>query len=143
VHDCAKEWSPAQLIAYAKKRRLNIPDLPSIRKASPNLLHAYCGAELAKERGWINDAPSYRAIASHTLGRIRITDPERILFVADYASKDRRFPAAARIRQVAIKDLKIGFLLALAGKISFNLMLHKPIHPLAKEVWNSEVMARL
>jgi len=62
--------------------------------------------------------------------------PEKILYVADFSSKDRAFKSAAIVRKVAMKNLQAGFRLALAKKIEWNLLKQKPIHPLTLEVWN-------
>jgi len=137
VHDCAKEWKPRQLIFYARRRRLRVPGLQFILPDSPNLLHAYVSADVAKENGWIRTAAQVRAVASHTLGRLPMEKPETILFVADLAAYDRRFKDARRIRRLAREDLRAGLREALAVKIKDQLRRGKRIHPMPVAAWNS------
>src|SRR5262249_19839731 len=51
LHDCVKEWAPAKFYAYIKKYKLEIPDLKFIKTHSPNLVHAYVGADYAQRHG--------------------------------------------------------------------------------------------
>ena len=137
VHDCAKEWKPKQLIYYARRRRLKIPDLKFILPSSPNLLHAYVSADVAKHNGWIHTAAQVSAVRAHTLGCVPMGNPESILFVADLAAYDRAFPGVRRIRAVARRDLHAGLREALALKMNHQLRKGKRIHPMPVAVWNS------
>ncbi len=139
VHDCAKEWPPKNLIEYARKNKLKIPNITFMTRHAPNLLHAYVGAHFARQKKWITNEKSRQAISSHTLGRIRMSAADQILYIADFSSKDRKFNSAASVRILASQNLREGFLLALTKKMEFNLLTHKPIHPLALRVWNQEV----
>jgi predicted HD superfamily hydrolase involved in NAD metabolism len=136
VHDCAKEWSPAKLKAHVKRRRLIVPGLAFILKTSPGLLHAYVGADVAREKGWIS-GEQVRAVAGHTLGAEKMGAPEMILFVADLASPDRAFRDAARIRRIARKDLRAALREALAVKLGHQLRKSQKIHPTPVRVWNA------
>lgn len=135
LHDWAKEWPPAKLIAYVKKNRIRVP-YPSITFRRPHLLHGYAGAHVAKRNGWITDPASLRAMAAHTLGAARMGTPEMVLYVADLASPDRRWAEAAAIRREAMGNLRTGFLSALAVKIRDVLGRRRQLHPLTLRVWN-------
>lgn len=137
VHDCAKEWTPKELIAYAKRHRLKVPDFRFIVEQSPNLLHAYVSADVARRHGWIRTAAQARAVAAHTLGRLPMGKEESILFIADLAAYDRRFPEARRVRKIARENLKAGLREALAVKFHYQLKKGKRIHPMPVAVWNS------
>jgi predicted HD superfamily hydrolase involved in NAD metabolism len=138
LHDCAKEWSPQQMISYVKKKRLKIPKLKFILKNSTNLMHAYIGAAYAKEQGWLTDKIALRAISAHTLGAKKMSLADKIIFVADFSSADRRHASSSEVRRVARKNFVQGFKLALYYKILSHLLKQKPIHPLVLKVWNEQ-----
>ena len=43
-----KEWSPKKLRKYAKKYRVQVPELAFVLKYSPNSLHAYVAADFVR-----------------------------------------------------------------------------------------------
>lgn len=139
LHDCVKEWSPAKLKAYVKKFHVRVPDFRFIEKNGPNLLHAYVGAHWARRQGWLRNREALTAIASHTLGRRGMNRADMILFVADFASKDRVYRSARKARLLAFKDLRAAYRLAASKKIKWNLSSNKPVHPHTIKVWNSLV----
>jgi predicted HD superfamily hydrolase involved in NAD metabolism len=139
LHDWAKEWTPQQLVRYALRNNLRIPSMDFIRRASANLLHAYVSAHVAQTKGWLHDPAWIRAIASHTLGAPSMGVPEKILYVADLASYDRRFPEAPGIREEAFANLDKGFSSALAVKLTYQVRKRKPLHPIVADVWNRVV----
>ena len=136
VHDCAKEWSPKKLIAHVNKRKLRVPALGVILATAPNLLHAYVSADVARSRKWISSRAAVLAVSAHTLGRVPMTMLDSIVFIADLASYDRRFPGVRRVRQVARADLRAGLRAALAVKLGHQLRKQKRFHPMPIAVWN-------
>src|SRR5258708_3701643 len=139
LHDWAKEWNPADLMKYVKKHRLKVPGYKFVVKTSPNVLHAYVGADTVQRQGFIRDKNSLSAIRSHTLGALVMNQEQKILYVADLASYDRRFQEAGKIREMAFSNLNEGFAAAVALKISAHLRKRKPLHPLTIAVWNRVV----
>jgi len=135
-HDIAKEWSPQKAISYVRHRKLKIPDLNFIVQCAPPLLHAYIGADFVKKQGWIKDSKLLNAIASHTLGSLTMSDMDKILYIADFCSKERSFLEADQIRRVAFQNIEAGFRLSVGAKIAYQISLHHPIHPFAIDVWN-------
>jgi predicted HD superfamily hydrolase involved in NAD metabolism len=136
LHDWAKEWTPQNLARYVENNGIKIPNLKFIQKVSPNLLHAYVGSHEVRERNWITNPRDIHAIASHSLGDMKMGVEDKILFVADLASPDRIFPEAKDVRELAKIDLKKGFIEALRIKIQYQLKKYKAIHPLPVRVWN-------
>lgn len=139
LHDWAKEWPPRSLIAYARQNRLKIPNIDLIIRTSPNLLHAYVGADVVRKQKWIRNPSDLHAISSHTLGSLKMDLPAKILYVADLASPDRRYREAAGIRKEAMQDLNRGFASAVALKLEYQLRKRKIFHPLPVQVWNRVV----
>jgi predicted HD superfamily hydrolase involved in NAD metabolism len=137
LHDWAKEWRPSKLIRYVRKHNLKIPDQPFILKNHPNLLHAYVSADVVRRQKWIVNESDLLAISSHTLGSLNMRREEKILYIADLASPDRRFGEVDQIRREAFRHLNRGFVSALALKIGYQLRKNKPIHPLPIKIWNN------
>lgn len=139
VHDCAKEWPPKKLLKHVRRRRLAVPDIPFILKNGPNLLHAYVSADVARQKGWIRTKAQVNAVAAHTLGQLPMGKPESILFIADLAAYDRRFPEARQVRKIARENLHAGLREAFRVKFHYQLLKSKKIHPTPLAVWNSLV----
>ncbi len=136
LHDYAKEWSPKKMKRYVKKHRLKIPGLDFILEYSPNMMHAYIGADVVRRKKWITDKKDLLAISSHTLGREDMGLEEKILFIADFSAPGRTYSMADVIRKTSMKNLEEGFRESLRLKIDWNLRKNKPIHPYAITVWN-------
>lgn len=142
LHDCAKEWPPRKLAAYAQKHRLPVPNVDFIKKAAPNIFHAYVGAHFAKQQGWLENPAALQAMASHTLGNLDMTRADKILFIADFACPDRGISSLERIRRVARHDLEEAFRITVTEKIKFYLKRRRTIHPFSVLVWN-RVMGKI
>jgi predicted HD superfamily hydrolase involved in NAD metabolism len=136
LHDCTKEWSPARMKAYIRKKRIFVPDRKFIERYSPNILHGYVAARWVRENGWLKDRAAIEAISCHTLGRKGMSEVDMIIFIADFASKDRKYKSAPKVRRLADRNLKAAFRMALAKKIKWNLESSKPVVPYTLSVWN-------
>jgi HD superfamily phosphohydrolase YqeK len=61
---------------------------------------------------------------------------DKILYVADFSSPDRRYPEAVRVRRMARRDLE-GALRAAAGfKIQWVVRRGAFLHPATTAMWN-------
>jgi predicted HD superfamily hydrolase involved in NAD metabolism len=136
LHDWAKEWPPKELERTVRNHGLKIPNLDFILRHGPNKLHGFVSAHLVRREGWITDRAALHAIQSHTLGARRASVPDRILYVADLASPDRRFPEAELIRAQAMTDLNGAFGEAMRVKLYYHVRKAKALHPFAVTVWN-------
>ncbi|MBL8024088.1 MAG: bis(5'-nucleosyl)-tetraphosphatase (symmetrical) YqeK [Elusimicrobia bacterium] len=136
-HDVAKEWSPKRLLAYVRRHRMRVPGLKEILTHQRlGLLHGPVSAHWAAREGYVRDAVTCRAMARHTLGHGRMGLLDKILYVADFSSKDRRYVAAGRVRRLAYRDLEAALRLAVAFKLQFLLQRGGFVHPLTVSMWN-------
>jgi len=119
LHDCAKSMSDSQLINFFKNRENKVRYSDDIKKHAPHLLHCYAGAVIAKEKLGVKNSDILNAIINHTLGRENMSPLEKIIFIADSASYDRKCAGCAKMRTLAKKDLDAGFLAVLANKIKY------------------------
>jgi predicted HD superfamily hydrolase involved in NAD metabolism len=130
------------MLRQVKKHRLKIPGLDFILKYSPNMMHAYVGADAVRRKGWIKKKNDLMAIASHTLGREKMSLEEQILFIADFSAPGRTYSCAEMIREIALKDLRQGFRETLRNKIGWYLKKDKMVHPMSIVVWNQICKAK-
>lgn len=141
LHDAAKCLTSAELIKYALENKINIDDFDDICKYSPSLLHSYISGHMAEHIFNIKDREVLDAIENHTLGRKNMTLADKILFIADMASKDRCRRDAQKVHQAVLKSLDDGMLAAMAVKLNFTVETNKWLAPAGIRLWN-EILSK-
>jgi predicted HD superfamily hydrolase involved in NAD metabolism len=137
VHDCAKEWSPARLRAAVAGRRLRVPGRAFIlRHRQTGLFHAHVSAWEARRAFGVRDGAVLSAVARHTLGAGRMSRLDKVLYVADFSSPDRRYAAAAEVRRLARRDLDAALRAAVRHKMDHVLRTGRALHPQTVSLWN-------
>ena len=136
LHDWAKELSGARLAAYVKRHRVRVPLVGFIKRHAPHLLHGYVSAHMVSRRLGVRNSRILAAIAHHTLGRLKMSPLEKVLYVADLASPDREFAEAGRVRSLARRDLESAFREAVKTKIHYVTSQDGVLHPLTVDLWN-------
>ena len=86
IHDCAKCFSNDEL----KNSICNCNDLCDGELINPKTYHAPAGALLARQELGICDDEILSATRWHTLGKIEMTDFEKVIFIADKVEKRTR-----------------------------------------------------
>ena len=86
IHDCAKCFKNEEL----KEAICNCKDLCDGELINPKTYHAPAGALLAKQEFGICDEEILSATRWHTLGKIEMSDFEKIIFLADKIEKRTR-----------------------------------------------------
>ena len=140
LHDWDKALSNKELQKKAKKLRL-APR--KVRKAMPGVLHSYtAGATLGKEFPELSKKV-LRAISRHTTGAVRMTDLDKIVFVADIIEPGRRFPDIDELRavvgEVSLDEL---YYRTYRNTIMYLLESGMPVHPDSLKIWNALVAKR-
>lgn len=103
LHDCAKEYTDNELLKICKKNNVPVSDF---EKENAFLLHGKAGACLAAKRYGITDENILNPIKYHTTGRVAMSVPEQIIFIADYIEPNRAmFDGLEEIRHMAFVDL--------------------------------------
>lgn len=87
VHDCAKNLSHNELLVLIEHAPF---ELQEGETCNGKILHAPAGAVFARERFGIEDDEILSAIRWHTLGRVGMTDLEKIIFLADKIEPETR-----------------------------------------------------
>ncbi len=137
LHDLGRSVRKTRMPAYALRRRLKVPALRGIIQHHPILLHAYISEDLARRRFAIKDEEILAAVRRHTLGETRMSPLDRLLFVADACSADRRFPGVVELRRLAFKDLDRAFAAVVRNKLDYVRRGDQWVHPMARRLWNS------
>ena len=136
LHDIGRRMTPAKMAAYARRRRLKVPRLEETCRLGPLLLHAHVSADLARREFKILDSEVLSAIRKHTLGDLRLGLLDKIVYVADACSHDRRHPASSGIRALAFIDLDAALKLCVAAKLQHALSRGAGLHFLTESLWN-------
>ncbi len=137
-HDVAKSWSPARLRTYTRRKKMPIPWGKST--TLDPLLHGPVAARWVREHGFLNDKGVLAAIARHTVGGPVMTRLDKVLYVADFSSPDRRYPEAARVRRLAENHLDRALREALRAKMLHTLERGRVLMHTSVGLWNRLVV---
>ncbi len=86
VHDCAKCLSNNELLEIIKEHTR----VEECELINPKTFHAPAGAYLAEKLFSIHDEEILSAIRWHTIGKTKMTDFEKIIFIADKIEEKTR-----------------------------------------------------
>ncbi|SHH20706.1 metal dependent phosphohydrolase [Thermosyntropha lipolytica DSM 11003] len=126
VHDYAKGIAGDKLILLAEEFALL--DDPIYREV-PDLLHAPVGAFLVQKELKIEDPEILNAVARHTLGDIKMSTLDKVIFLADMIEPGRDFPGIERLRCLTERNLDQAMLYALESTICYCMEKGRIIHP--------------
>ena len=79
LHDCAKCFSNEKLLSIINAHLV----IEESEKSNPKTLHAPVSAYVAEKEFGVVDSEILSAIRWHTLGKLNMTDFEKIIFLAD------------------------------------------------------------
>ena len=115
-------------------------ELDEITLKSPQVLHGFVGAIVAKEKFGIEDEMVLDAVKYHTLAKRDMSTLEKIIYIADYIEPGRDFPGVEELREITREDLDKGVLKGLENTILFVIKQGNLIHPLTIEARNFLIM---
>lgn len=136
LHDCSKSMTDRQMTAYCKNKKIKAPYLKEISAKAPHLLHSFIAADIAAKKFKISDPDMLNAIKNHTLGRENMSLLEKILFVSDAVSRDRKYAKAAVIRKLAKKNIDKALMEVLSNKIRYVVKEREWLCPQTIAAWN-------
>lgn len=137
IHDCAKCLSVDELLKIINENNLPVSE---IEKASVKTLHAPVSAYLVQKELGINDIEILNAVRWHTIGKINMSDLEKIVFLAD---KIEPYTRNKEFRKKIIKkldetnNLDEAILLCYEATIKSLIDRRLIMNPQTIEVWNS------
>jgi nicotinate-nucleotide adenylyltransferase len=133
LHDNAKNLSLDVTMAYIKDYGITLNE---IDKKSPQILHSYVGAHIAKDKFKV-DNDIFNAIYYHTVGRKDMSILEKIIYIADIIEEDRNFDGVEEIRKLSFENLDLAIIKSCDSTIKYLLERGLLIHPNTVELRNS------
>ena len=103
LHDITKEISKEEQLQIIADGGII---LDNVQKNAPKLWHAVSGSAYVRLRLGIKDEDILNAIRYHTTGRANMSLLEKIIYTADYTSKERSYPGADVMREKSRRSLE-------------------------------------
>jgi len=100
VHDIAKRLPLSEQLSLCDGIKL-VPD----ERNYPKMLHAPAGATFLKNKYNIEDEKLLNAVRFHTIGDIKMTLFDKIIYMADYIEPFRDFKGVEELRSLAFSDI--------------------------------------
>ena len=114
--------------------------LSDIERNAEKLWHAMSGSAYIENILKINDLEILDAIRYHTTAKAGMSLTAKILYLADFTSKDRNYPDVNIIRALVDKSLDEAFLYALKYSIIDLTENSRAIHPDTVNAFNETVL---
>lgn len=109
---------------------------------SPSLWHAISGYAFIKNELLIDDEDILNAVRFHTTGRENMSLLEKIIFTADFTSRDRKYDDVEVIRKKANKSLEQAMLYGISYTIADLSKKQSVIHPDTVRAYNELVISQ-
>lgn len=132
-HDIAKELSKEQSIELCNQYHI---ELDEYEKSHLYLAHGKIGAVIL-QRDWGISKPSIlNAIKYHTLGRLNMTDLEKVIYLADMTEEGRSsYKGKEEIKRLAQYNLDRAMYKALISSYNYvTNILKQEVHPIINEL---------
>ena len=110
--------------------------LTPTEKSSTKTWHQLSGAVYIKKYLGVKDEDIISAVRYHTTGRENMTLLEKVVYIADYISADRRYPGVERMREKAYRSLDEAMLEGLQFTVIENVKKGFPIHEDSVKAYN-------
>ena len=134
-----------EAVKLAKKQLKILADFGIIMRdvelSAKKFWHAISGAVYIKHVLHIEDEDVYNAVRYHTTGRKNMTLLEKVIFIADFISKDRNYPGVEDMRKAAYKSLDKAIVEGIAFTITELAKDRAPIVPETIDAYNDAVWA--
>lgn len=100
--------------------------LTPTEKSSTKTWHQLSGAVYIKKYLGVKDEDIISAVRYHTTGRENMTLLEKVVYIADYISADRKYPGVERMREKAYRSLDEAMLEGLQFTVIENVKKRLP-----------------
>lgn len=136
MHDIAKEMTYKEYVEILK-------DDPGVMEELKNipvkLWHGVIGSMYLKQEHGIEDEDILNAVCYHTTGRKNMSLLEKIIFVADHISEERKWPDVVYLRGLSKVDLEGAMLAKLVAAIKKCVSTHTEINKNTFDIYNQIV----
>lgn len=133
LHDITKEMSSDEQLRIMDKNDIM---LTKLQLSSPKLWHSISGAAYINSELGIEDEDILNAVRFHTSGRAGMSLLEKIIFVADFTSKERDYDGVDIMREKADRSLEEAMHFGLSFTVCDLINRRRVIDPNAVECYN-------
>ena len=137
LHDITKNAPDEEHLQIFKEFGIILSD---IEQNAKKLWHAMSGAEYVKNILGIKDNEIIDAIRYHTTAKADMSLIAKILYLADFTSKDRDYEDVDVIREYVDESLSKAFVYALQYSITDLVNQGRAVHPDTVEAYNQAVL---
>jgi predicted HD superfamily hydrolase involved in NAD metabolism len=138
LHDLMKDTGQEELLCFFEELEISLNEDDRL---NPQIWHGMAAAFYLRDKLGIEDEDIFNAVYYHTTGRAGMSPLEKVIFVADYISDDRKYPDLGQMRKLAKVDLDRAIIYALAFQIGRLAGERGLIHPNSLECYN-ELLAK-
>ena len=139
LHDVMKNAAPEEQLQIIEKADIMLS--PSER-LNRKLWHAIAGAAFLKLELHITDEDIIGAVRWHTTGKANMTQLEKIVYLADFISEDRKYPDVDKVRELSEQSIESAMLYTQRYCISKLLADGMIIDPSSVDCYNELITER-
>lgn len=114
--------------------------LDEVQSHSSKLWHPISGSVYIRDRLGIDDEDILNAVRYHTTGRADMSLLEKIIFIADFTSSERKYSGVEKMRKLSSKSLEGAMLYGLKFTLRDLSRREMTVHPDALACYNQIVL---
>lgn len=117
VHDCAKNIDTKKQLELINK--FNTYEIMDNELTFPKVIHALCGPIVAKVMFDIEDKEILDAIRFHTLGSVKMSELDKVVYIADLISSERNYKGIEILREMAYNNIDMAIVTSIDNTIKY------------------------
>jgi len=137
LHDITKELPPDEQLKIINKFGIVITDTEFLNE---KLWHAISGSVYIEHELYVQDEEILNAVRYHTSGRKDMSLLEKIIFIADFISKDRDYPGVEKMRKLANKSLELAMIEGIEFTVNELMGLRNMVAPQTIDAYNDALL---
>ena len=126
LHDTLKDTDDNEQLKLAKEFGIILSDLEI---SAPKLYHSLIGCEYVRNVLGVEDDEIIDSIRYHTTARANMTLLDKVIYLADYTSRDRNYPGVDEMRKAVDVSLEGAMMIALKFTVDELNAKGAKIHP--------------
>ena len=126
LHDVLKDTDDKEQLKFAKQFGIILSDL---ELNAPKLYHSIIGSEYIRQVLGVTDPEIISAVKYHTTAKADMTLLEKILYLADYTSRDRDYDGVDKMREAVEQSMEKAMKIALQYTVEDLTSRGLPVHP--------------
>ncbi|HMA68572.1 MAG TPA: bis(5'-nucleosyl)-tetraphosphatase (symmetrical) YqeK [Candidatus Mcinerneyibacterium sp.] len=132
-HDLAKDFSDKKLKRLSLKSGHGIDPF---EKYNPTLLHSYVSAYITEQKVSDISNEALSAIENHTLGDVKMSKMEKLLYIIDFSEPERNYPEAKMARKLLNESIEDALFYVVRTTIVYLINENRILHPKSIKLYN-------